>query len=812
MSRPAEGFGLLLRYHRRQCRDPLRGGPLTQARLGELLGDYLGDAGYSGAAVSDWERDKSKISEDDRLVLVSLIRTLYQCGGLSTIDQADALLQAGNYRDLDRSEAQAIFGDAAAAQKSQPTPAETPFQAPGPGRDPRQHILLDKVKGFWISGYMAQSVSQATLIDLDRRPYPQAVAHPWEGVLGADALEEPEGPDERTLLDIYYDADRALLILGQPGVGKTTTLLQLADELIERAENDARAPVPVVLHLASWAERRGDLGDWVVEELTAKYQIPRRLGLRWLADDTLLLLLDGFDEVPHRYRGACALAINRFRETNGLTGLVVCSRLEAYERLGQRLHLGGATLLQPLSADQVDRYLAAAGQAAGPLRAAVDDSPELAELATSPLALSVIVVAYGDAPEADAAAPAEPDGQDLGPLFNGYIQRMFARRQADPHFPVEPTVGWLSWLAHQMVDHSQSLFLVEQLQPSWLPTRRQRWFYMLMTGFLAGAVGGLVMWLLLQLLRQSTPQLPAPLSEQTSSVLNIAQGRAEFITLLLTNIGLGLVVVAIQTAFYDQYELARGSHVPTRRRRRWRTAATGLAVLALTFLAVGFFAGPILALAWAIAEAVMFMTIAYSVYGHSYRNEIRVVEALGWSWASALSGLIIGLLLAAVAEILDTLLYGSDGISRTVIVLGVGGFLLGGLRGRRVHTRNRPNEAIFMSLRNALTAALLVSLILGAIAWPIHGPRYAFQLAILVSVIALALFGGANVIKHFLLRLVLSRRHYLPWPLIRFLNHSANLVFLRRVGGGYMFIHRQMQDYFANLPLYPQADADRSEA
>jgi hypothetical protein len=62
--------------------------------------------------------------------------------------------------------------------------------------------------------------------------------------------------------------------------------------------------------------------------------------------------------------------------------------------------------------------------------------------------------------------------------------------------------------------------------------------------------------------------------------------------------------------------------------------------------------------------------------------------------------------------------------------------------------------------------------------------------AILVSVIALSLFGGANVIKHFVLRLVLGRGHYLPWSLIRFLNHSANLVFLRMVGGGYMFIHR----------------------
>ena len=48
-------FGDLLRKHRRRTQDPLKGGPLTQVRLGELLGHYLGGAGYTGAAVSDWE-------------------------------------------------------------------------------------------------------------------------------------------------------------------------------------------------------------------------------------------------------------------------------------------------------------------------------------------------------------------------------------------------------------------------------------------------------------------------------------------------------------------------------------------------------------------------------------------------------------------------------------------------------------------------------------------------------------------------------------------------------------------------------------
>ena len=44
------------------------------------------------------------------------------------------------------------------------------------------------------------------------------------------------------------------LILGKPGGGKTTTLLELAEALLERAEGDSNAPIPVILELSSWQE------------------------------------------------------------------------------------------------------------------------------------------------------------------------------------------------------------------------------------------------------------------------------------------------------------------------------------------------------------------------------------------------------------------------------------------------------------------------------------------------------------------------------------------------------------------------------
>ncbi|MDE5095846.1 MAG: hypothetical protein O4804_16970 [Trichodesmium sp. St11_bin5] len=45
------------------------------------------------------------------------------------------------------------------------------------------------------------------------------------------------------------------MILGEPGAGKTITLLDLARDLVEFAEDDSNYRIPVVLELTSWREK-----------------------------------------------------------------------------------------------------------------------------------------------------------------------------------------------------------------------------------------------------------------------------------------------------------------------------------------------------------------------------------------------------------------------------------------------------------------------------------------------------------------------------------------------------------------------------
>jgi len=101
-------FGLLLREYRNRCIDPQTSRRLSQERLAALVGETLGTT-YTAQAVSDWERDKSQIHKDHRQVLIALIQVLHTCGGLSSPEDAERLLAAGNYRALSHVEAESIF-------------------------------------------------------------------------------------------------------------------------------------------------------------------------------------------------------------------------------------------------------------------------------------------------------------------------------------------------------------------------------------------------------------------------------------------------------------------------------------------------------------------------------------------------------------------------------------------------------------------------------------------------------------------------------------------------------------------------------
>ncbi len=56
---------------------------------------------------------------------------------------------------------------------------------------------------------------------------------------------------------------------------------------------------------------------------------------------------------------------------------------------------------------------------------------------------------------------------------------------------------------------------------------------------------------------------------------------------------------------------------------------------------------------------------------------------------------------------------------------------------------------------------------------------------------------GRAVLQHAVLRTVLWHSGDVPRNYARFLDYAAGLILLRKVGGGYIFVHRLLLDYFA---------------
>ena len=148
-----------------------------------------------------------------------------------------------------------------------------------------------------------------------------------------------------------------------------------------------QAPIPTVLNLSSWAETRVPFNQWIVDRLNIEYQVPKKVGRRWLEGGQLVLLLDGLDEVVESHRNECVEAINTFRRDYRLVerGIVVCSRIRGYNVLTERLNFENAITLQPLTLNKAETYLDHLGEKWASLKQALHLDGVLLSFTSSPL-------------------------------------------------------------------------------------------------------------------------------------------------------------------------------------------------------------------------------------------------------------------------------------------------------------------------------------------------------------------------------------------------------------------------------------------
>ena len=353
-----------------------------------------------------------------------------------------------------------------------PTP---PAVSPSPSTEQvmlaqtRQRVLARLRRTY--KELLAQSLQGHAWIDLGLTEKPDVLRNATTLLLRSiDHQSERPLPAGTGILEAFDLAEHELLILGEPGAGKSTFLLSLAEQLLARAEAGPSYPLPLLLPLASWAEKRSPLQPWITEQLRQIYGLPVSLGEHWRERDQLLPLLDGLDEMEPSARISCIEAINAYHLERPAVPLVVCSRLADYEYASakRRLVLGRAIVVKPLSVAQADAALAEGGQPFSTLRTAFQNHPTLQELASTPLMLSILMLTYRQVPIGDL--PAE-ESQLHQQIWQDYVRHMVQSRGDTARYPLATTQRWLGWLAREMRQRNQSLFSMRHLRADWLPPR-----------------------------------------------------------------------------------------------------------------------------------------------------------------------------------------------------------------------------------------------------------------------------------------------------------------------------------------------------
>lgn len=699
---------------------------------------------------------------------------------------------------------------------TQDTTSSIPIASP-PARNQNRQRMLQKVRSFWINGVLEQSLHGATLVALGLHMQPDAVANPWNLVLQQGSQSAHPLPTGTDIVQAYDDVGGELLILGEPGSGKTTLLLELARELLNRASHDATHPIPVVFNLSSWATKQQPLGNWLSEELNNKYQVPRKLARAWIGSDLILPLLDGLDEVSPSSRAACVDAINGYRKEHGLVPVVVCSRSADYFAQTQRVLLHSAIAVQPLTWQQIENYLESGGEKLTSVQVALNSNPKLRELATTPLMLSVLTLAYHEVPFKEVLTSNSSTTRQRQ-VFAIYVQRMLRHRGALTHYTSEQTIRWLTWLAKQLEEHNQTEFYIERMQPDWLSNLRLRKLYAsrlvrLTVGLIAGLVIGVLYGLFSGIVRESVIALKISNSSGLSGlshwwkyiIFNLNHELRYSLPLgLIVGLVIGLVVGL--TCRLDT-EIKPTEVLVWSWTGRWRRrVAYGLIGIFIGVLSV------LTSLGW--LELAREMTNALSLSGTGIAAEINTTGGLVAGPASALIagfvGGLVGLIMSGWSStMLDkkTLIKPNQGIRRSLrrgLLVGLISAFIGVLFVMLAFSVSVGDVTVhtFAPL-NQETTGLLNTLSFVEFNLPIV---HDLIIGIIFGLTSTLFNGGFASIKHITLRTFLCYAKSTPWNYPNFLDYAANRLLLRKVGGGYIFVHRLLLDYFASVDTQSTLD------
>lgn len=363
-------------------------------------------------------------------------------------------------------------------------------------------------------------------------------------------------------------------------------------------------------------------------------------------------------------------------------------------------------------------------------------------------------------------------------------------RQSAPPYSEEQVTRWLAFLARGMTEHDQTVFQIEQLQPTWLSASHRLWIYLLLSrtiwGITVGSSGGIIAGFL-------TAQFSLGI------LLGLSLG-------VIGGIVIGCIDIGRSSQLYGRN--VKG-YVTIADQIRRASMILGICVAIIMGLSVHPITGIIDGTLLIVSGRLISSTLdgSYRMMGRQWNSqwgEIQTFETFHLSWMYFLRGIPNGF----IAGLCIGLSYGQIMQPDDRMRLGVLGGLMGGLLGGLIYSMQPsireskllPNQGIWLTLRNAAAIGMISGILSGLLSGVSYHWSSGITHGVLVGLIFFIWYGGLDVIQHFLVRFLLWRSGSLPWRLAPFLDYAAKeLHFLQKVGGGYIFVHRYLLEHFADL-------------
>lgn len=595
---------------------------------------------------------------------------------------------------------------------------------------------------------LKDSLHNRVYIPSDKDEDPKQVEPYWDIEVRAAFKSKSRLSNNEDIITIFdrSDVEGRLLILGKPGVGKTTLLLKLAQVLISRAKEGLSKRIPILLSLPSWQDNYQSIADWIVAELSSdKYGVPRNIAKQWLKDGEIIPLLDGLDELTAERQERCVQKLNDFLQPgNWHYPLVVCSRTEEYQLYPTQLALNTSIEILSFTQEKIQDYLKRTDNEE--LWNSIKDDSQLIELVKIPFLLVVTVLSYQEILISDWQSLKSLE-ERRSYLLSAYINARLKQKthsQYPDQVRIECCKRWLAWLSSKLSEKSQTDFYIETMQPSLLDNKSkiQQWSYELIIRLIIGIVGlteGLILGLTYLAI---------------SNVLKITYDQW-IIGVIFGSIS-GILLIS-KPQNYIKIKSLEKLKISLEGKKKILIL---LGTLGIAYGIIGCIIGIIFGEGFNLSQPVLWVAVSFLI--------------------SLTSGLLLGITMSFCYEPSNIIkILPNQGIRKSIqntIVLSFISYLALIAIGLAIATFAKK------SIDTTNLSIIFDELIIFSITvW-----------------LPLSMFGGGlAAIQHFTLRLLLYCNGYIPWNYAHFLEYAAKRLLLQRVGGSYRFMHKLLQDYLA---------------